>query len=98
MQAHTRKHPTDSGLIQLHFKVHPVNVERIKRYVESVEPVDEEGSITADEFFEKYFPGESKPGVCLRSARTATAYIRDGTRKADHRQGAGQDSGEGPRR
>jgi hypothetical protein len=60
----------------LHFKVHPVNVERIKRYVESVEPVDEEGSITADEFFEKYFPGESKPGVCLRSARNTRDFTQ----------------------
>ena len=69
MQAHTRKHPTNVGLVPLHFMVHPVNVERIKKFVESVEPVDEEGSITADEFFEKYFPGETHAAVSLRGAR-----------------------------
>lgn len=76
MQAHTRKHPTDAGLVPLHFMVHPVNVERIKRYVESVEPVDEEGSITLDEFFEKYFPGETKSAVSLRGARTREALTQ----------------------
>jgi DNA-binding XRE family transcriptional regulator len=70
MQAHTRKHPTDAGLVPLHFMVHPVNVERIKKFVETVEPVDEEGSISLDEFFVKYFPGETETAVCLRGSRT----------------------------
>ena len=70
MQAHTRKHPTDTGLVTLRFMVHPANVERIKRFVESVEPVEEGGSITLDEFFTRNFPGETRAGVCLQSART----------------------------
>jgi DNA-binding XRE family transcriptional regulator len=50
--------------------VHPVNVERIKKYIASIEPEEgEEGSISASEFFDKYFPGETKPGVVLRGAR-----------------------------
>ena len=41
----------------------------LKKFVETVEPVDEEGSISLDEFFVKYFPGETEAAVCLRSAR-----------------------------
>ncbi len=69
MQAHTRKHPTDAGLVPLHFMVHPVNVERIKKFVEAVEPGDEDGSISLDDFFGKYFPGETETAVCLRGSR-----------------------------
>ena len=71
MQAHTRKRPTDDGLVSLQFRVHQVNVERIKRFVESVEPVGEDtGGITADEFFDKYFTGQPRGAVALLGYRT----------------------------
>lgn len=70
MQAHTKKHPTESGLVPIHFMVHPANVKRITRYIKAVEPEEgEEGSITADEFFDKHFPGQSKGSVALAGYR-----------------------------
>ena len=69
MLAHTKKRLTDK-LVPLTLMVHPVNVERVKKYVASIEPDEgEEGSISAAEFFDKYFPGETKPAVVLRGAR-----------------------------
>ncbi|ABK98738.1 helix-turn-helix domain-containing protein [Pelobacter propionicus] len=69
MLARTKKRPTDSR-VPLTLMVHPVNVERIKRYVASIEPEKgDEGSITLDEFFVKTFPGETKPAVVLRGSR-----------------------------
>ena len=66
----TKKHPTEK-LVSLTLKVHPINVERIKKYVASIEPGEgAEGSITSEEFFSKYFPGETKPAVVLRGARS----------------------------
>ncbi len=71
MQAHTKKHPTETGLVPLHFMVHPANVERIRRYVSSIEPdAGEEGSISAEEFFSKHFTGQSEGAVALRGIRT----------------------------
>ena len=69
MQAHTRKHPTDPGLVPLRFMVHPANVERITSFVESVETTAEGESLTLDEFFSSQFPGEMQSAVCLKSAR-----------------------------
>lgn len=70
MQAHTKKRLTDTGLVSLHFLVHPANVKRITRFVKAVEPgKDDEGSITADEFFEKHFAGHSKASVALAGYR-----------------------------
>ena len=38
--------------------------------IESIEPAEgKEGSLTAEEFFDKYFAGESKAQVALRGAR-----------------------------
>ena len=71
MLAHTKKRPTDDGLVSLQFRVHPANVERIKRYVETVEPVEgDNDGITADEFFDKYFTGKSRWAVALCGYRT----------------------------
>jgi DNA-binding XRE family transcriptional regulator len=77
MLAHTKKHPTDDGLVSLQFRVHPANVERIKRYVETVEPVagDNDG-ITADEFFDKYFTGKSRWAVALCGYRTREGFTQ----------------------
>ncbi|MEI6209061.1 MAG: helix-turn-helix transcriptional regulator [Desulfuromonadales bacterium] len=70
MQAHTKKHPTESCLVPLHFMVHPANVKRITHYVESVEPREgTDGSITAEEFFVKHFTGKSKASVALKGYR-----------------------------
>ena len=69
MRAHTKKHLTDK-LVPLTLMVHPVNIERIKKYVANIEPgAGEEGSISSETFFNKYFPGENKPAVVLRGAR-----------------------------
>jgi hypothetical protein len=70
MQAHTKKHPTESGLVSLHFLVHPANVKRITRYVKAIEPDDDnDGSVTVDEFFDKHFSGESTGSVALKGYR-----------------------------
>ncbi|MDD5286833.1 MAG: helix-turn-helix transcriptional regulator [Desulfuromonadaceae bacterium] len=70
MQVHTKKHPTESGLVPVHFMVHPANVKRITRYIESVEPGEgTDGSITAEEFFDKHFSGQSKASVALKGYR-----------------------------
>ncbi len=70
MQAHTKKLPTESGLVSLHFLVHPANVKRITHYVKTIEPEqDNSGSITVDEFFEKHFSGQAKAGVALKGYR-----------------------------
>ena len=69
MLAHT-KTPHIEKMVPITFMVHPINVERIKKYVACIEPGEgEEGSITAEEFFDKYFTGETKPAVVLRGAR-----------------------------
>ncbi|MBA3015214.1 MAG: helix-turn-helix transcriptional regulator [Proteobacteria bacterium] len=66
----TKKRPTEERLVSLTLKVHPINVERIKRFVECIEPeADDEGSISAEDFFDKYFPGENKAAIHLRGAR-----------------------------
>jgi DNA-binding XRE family transcriptional regulator len=76
MLARTKKHPTDK-LVPLILMVHPVNVERIKKYVAQIEPVDDnEGSTTSEEFFSKYFSGESKPAVVLRGARGREGFTQ----------------------
>lgn len=70
MQAHTKKHPTESGLVPVQFMVHPLNVARITRFVESIEPADDADSyITSDDFFNKYFTGQSAASVALRGYR-----------------------------
>ena len=76
MQAHTRKPLTDSGLVPLHFIVHSDNVERITKFVESVEPTEGGESLTLDEFFKSHFPGELQPAVCLHSARSRKAITQ----------------------
>ena len=68
MQGLTKKRPTDDT-VTLRLRVHPGNVERIRRYVESIEAGDEEGPVSLEDFFTSHFPGESKPSVCLRGAR-----------------------------
>lgn len=70
MRAHTKKHHTESGLVPLHFLVHPANVKRITRYVESIEPTEgADDSITAEEFFDKHFTGQPGGAVALKGCR-----------------------------
>lgn len=70
MQALTKKPHTENGLVTLHFKVHPKNAERIKQFVEQIEPVqDDEVSITLEDFFSKHYPGQTEGAVYLRGIR-----------------------------
>jgi len=70
MQAHTKKHHTEPDrLVTLRFQVHPANVKRITRFVESIEPDPNSGNITVDEFFDKHFSGQSKASVALKGYR-----------------------------
>ena len=71
MQAHTRKHPADAGLVPLHFMVHPANVERITQFVETVEPSTEGEAVPWRKSFMRHFPNSTIASVCLNSARTA---------------------------
>jgi len=66
MPAHMKKPRTDQ-LVTLRLKVHPANVERIKRYVESVEPGN--GVISAAEFYDKHFTGQPPGAVALAGLR-----------------------------
>ena len=51
MLARTKTRPTDNKLVSLTFKVHVANVERIKRYVNAIEPEQgEEGSLRLKSF------------------------------------------------
>jgi hypothetical protein len=72
-----KRHIEEDGLVALHFRVHPANVKRIKRFVECIEPdKGDEGSITADEFFDKYFTGQERWSVALRGYRTREALTQ----------------------
>ncbi len=68
MQGLTKKRPTDD-MVTLRLRVHPQNVERIRRYVDSIEAADEKDPVSLEDFFTSHFPGESKPAVSLRGAR-----------------------------
>lgn len=68
MQGLTKKRPTEE-FVMLRLRVHRQNVERVRRYVDSIEAEDEGGAVSLDDFFAGHFPGESKPSVSLRGAR-----------------------------
>lgn len=65
MQPPTKKRRLNQGLVPLCFQVQPENVEKIKRYVSSLEE-DEESTISADDFFNKHFAGQPEWAVSLR--------------------------------
>ena len=67
MQELTKKRPTEET-VTLRLRVHPQNVERIRRYVASIEQGEAE-SVTLEEFLNRHYPGETKASVCLRGAR-----------------------------
>ena len=70
MQGHTKKHLTESGLVPVHFMVHPANVKRITRFVKSVEPGESaDGTMFAEELFSKHFAGQSGGSVALKGYR-----------------------------
>lgn len=70
MQAHTRKRHTDSDLVPLNFFVHPVNVDKIIHAVNEIESLGvNDDFISAEEFLNKYFPGQSSGSVALRGYR-----------------------------
>lgn len=69
MQGLTKKRPTEE-FVTLRLRVHRQNVERVRRYVDSIEAEgDEGGPVSLEDFINSRFPGESKPSVCLRGAR-----------------------------
>jgi DNA-binding XRE family transcriptional regulator len=77
MQAHTKKRRTEKGLVPLHFMVHPANVERIKHYVSSVEPDEQnEETITAEEFFSKHFGDRPEWAMTLYGARSREGFTQ----------------------
>lgn len=78
MQVLTKKPRTDNELVTLHFKVHPKNVDRIRQFVEQIEPVqDDEASITLEDFLGKHFSGRTEAAISLRGYR----YREDLTQK-----------------
>ena len=68
MRAHTKKLPIDE-FVTMQIRVHRSNLERVKPFIEVMEPEKESETITHEEFFAKYFPGEFKGSVSLRGAR-----------------------------
>ncbi|MFH7326116.1 helix-turn-helix domain-containing protein [Desulfurivibrio sp. C05AmB] len=70
MPAPMKKPRTDKELVTLRLKVHPANVERIKRFVAAVEPAaNGADGITADQFYAKHFTGQPEWAVALRGYR-----------------------------
>lgn len=67
MQGLTKKRPTEE-FVTLRLRVQRQNVERVRRYVDSIE-AEEGGAVSLEDFFTSHFPGESKPAVSLRGAR-----------------------------
>ena len=71
MQARTKKRRTSRSLVPLCFQVQPKNVEKIRRYVSSLESEEAgEETISAEDFFEKHFAGRPEWAVSLRGYRT----------------------------
>ena len=78
MQALTKKPRTETGLVTLRFKVRPENADRIREFVNQIEPAQEhEASITLEDFFSKHFQGQTEAAVSLRGYR----YREDLTQK-----------------
>lgn len=69
MLAHTKKHPIDSGLVSLHFVVHPSNVDRVINYVKAVEAGKEPASRPWREVLQELRPNEPIAAGVLRGAR-----------------------------
>jgi len=71
MLAHTKKRPTEEKPVPLCFLVHPEHVEKIRAFVAKLEPEAAETSpVSADEFFVRNYPGQSRPAVHLKGLRT----------------------------
>jgi DNA-binding XRE family transcriptional regulator len=69
MLAHTKKHPTEKGLIPLTVKVHPSNVNRVLNYVKTIEADQEAVSRPWREIIQELNPNESINAGVLRGAR-----------------------------
>ena len=70
MLARTKKHPIDQKTVPLCFMVHPANVEKIKAFVARIEPeTDVSSPVSADDFFDKNFPGQSRLAIHLKGLR-----------------------------
>ena len=69
MLARTKTHLTKNGLVPLRFLVHPSNVERVTRYVNSIESNQENGSRPWRDVIKELRPGEPVSAGVLRGAR-----------------------------
>ena len=50
--------------------VHPDNIEKIKAFVANIEPeTDDSSPVSADDFFVKNFPGQSRLAIHLKGLR-----------------------------
>ncbi len=68
MQAHTKKHPTES-MVTLRLRLSPANAARVKDFVAAIEAGQEEGPISYEAFFAKHFPGKSEQEITLAGYR-----------------------------
>ncbi len=70
MLARTKKRRTEEDTVDMCFRVHQKNVEKICAFVQKIEPGAELTSpVSADEFFAKNFSGEKRPAVHLKGMR-----------------------------
>lgn len=70
MLAHTKKHPTEKGLVPLKFMVHPSNVNRVISYVKAIEADQEGTSRPWREVVQELRPNEPINAGVLRGARS----------------------------
>jgi DNA-binding XRE family transcriptional regulator len=70
MLARTKKPPIEGKTVPLCFLVHPENVEKIKAFVAKIEPAaDDSSPVSADDFFARNFPGQSRLAIHLKGLR-----------------------------
>ena len=71
MPVRTKKRRISQSLVPLCFQVKPENVEKIRRYVTSLESDEAaDATISADDFFKKHFAGRPEWAVSLKGYRT----------------------------
>jgi DNA-binding XRE family transcriptional regulator len=77
MLARTKKRRTDRETVPLCFLVHPRNIARIRALVAEIEPEAEAAMpVSADEFFEKNFSGQSRAAIHLKGLRYREALTQ----------------------
>jgi DNA-binding XRE family transcriptional regulator len=77
MLARTKKHRIDRKTVPLCFMVHPKNVAKIRALVAEIEPEAETASpVSAEEFFDRNFSGQSRGAVHLKGLRYREALTQ----------------------